>query len=191
MRISQLADAVVQGLQSLPTDLYLGLDKTEQDLHFFTSNKQVRQQHPSQGCRFSFVINNLRRDRQALSQMAQIIIDDLLDKVSDPVIKQIYDKLISGETHFTSRSMMQHAITSSIGNNILKDSGAGIFTKILGRSTAGLTYDDIAIPACISRATAASRRLQHHNPELWVKLRKYDYDMLYFLYEEPIRKLSY
>ena len=42
----------------------------------------------------------------------------------------------------------------------------------------------------ISRACEASRRLQMQNPELWRKLRVNDYDMLYFMFEEPLQNFT-
>ncbi len=38
----------------------------------------------------------------------------------------------------------------------------------------------------LARAATASRRLRHENLELWSKLYLLDYDMLYFLFEEPL-----
>ncbi|WP_409529667.1 hypothetical protein [Superficieibacter sp.] len=38
----------------------------------------------------------------------------------------------------------------------------------------------------LERAATASRRLRYENPELWSKLYLLDYDMLYFLFEEPL-----
>lgn len=44
----------------------------------------------------------------------------------------------------------------------------------------------IVLQGVLSRASAASRRLRHKNPELWTRLYILDFDMLYFLFEEPL-----
>lgn len=45
----------------------------------------------------------------------------------------------------------------------------------------------IVTQGIIARACDASRRLSLENPKLWQALRTHNYDMLYFLFEEPLK----
>lgn len=190
MRINQLTEAFIAGIKSLPNDVYLGLKRTAQDLNFSVSNKQIRQQHYNEDYRFFMAITNLIRNRQTLSQMASLIVDDLLNKLPEPMIKKIHGELVAGGVHFISRSVTQIAITTLISSNILRNMGLGIFSGLMVRTTVGFTFGGIATQGCIARSSAASRRLQQENMTLWLKLRYHNYDMLYFLFEEPVSKMN-
>lgn len=166
IRINQLTEAFIDGIKSLPNDLYLGLRRTVQYLNFSSSNKQIRQQHYSEDYRFAIAITHLVRNRQTSSQMSYLIVNDLLNKLPEPIIKQIHGKLIAGGVQFATRSMIKITITSLIVSSILQRIEVGIFSRLLVRNTECFTFAGIARQGCIARANAASRRLQHDNFKL-------------------------
>ncbi|MDQ1213982.1 hypothetical protein [Pantoea anthophila] len=60
-------------------------------------------------------------------------------------------------------------------------------SRIALRGVTGALTGGIVAQGVISKACEASRRLQLQNPQLWQKLRLNDYDMLYFMFEEPLQ----
>lgn len=83
----------------------------------------------------------------------------------------------------TSRTTTQLSLSSYLGSKVV----GGVMLSFMSRiALRGLTGGVIA-QGVISRACEASRRLQMQNPKLWRKLRINDYDMLYFMFEEPLQ----
>lgn len=64
---------------------------------------------------------------------------------------------------------------------------ATLVTRLAMRGLTGVMLGGIVTQGIISRACDASRRLNLENPKLWQALRTHDYDMLYFLFEEPLK----
>lgn len=65
----------------------------------------------------------------------------------------------------------------------------GLVTRLALRGVTGVMLGGIVTQGVIARACDASRRLSMENPALWQKLRIHNYDMLYFLFEEPLKHL--
>lgn len=118
-----------------------------------------------------------------IAKIVNIIIDDSLQYLPEPALRKVYDKLIGNATSITSRTATQLTLSSYLGSKVI----SGVMLSFISRvALRGLTGGVIA-QGVISRACEASRRLQMQNPELWRKLRVNDYDMLYFLFEEPLQ----
>lgn len=118
-----------------------------------------------------------------IAKIVNIIIDDSLQYLPEPALRKVYDKLIGNATSITSRTATQLTLSSYLGSKVI----SGVMLSFISRvALRGLTGGVIA-QGVISRACEAYRRLQMQNPELWRKLRVNDYDMLYFMFEEPLQ----
>lgn len=62
-----------------------------------------------------------------------------------------------------------------------------LLTRLTLRGLTGVMLGGIVTQGVIARACEASRRLSFENHQLWQVLRIHDYDMLYFLFEEPLK----
>ncbi|THB85663.1 hypothetical protein E1N66_03920 [Pantoea allii] len=182
-----LASSVLSGVVSVPMDFYLGLERTFQDLNLSDGGRRIQSRNMNDDVRVGRAVYQAFRDRNKIAKIVNIIIDDSLQYLPDPALRKVYDKLIGNATSMTSRTTTQLTLSSYLGSKIVSGVMLSLISRLAFRGlTGGLTGGVIA-QGVISRACEASRRLQRQNPELWRKLRINDYDMLYFMFEEPLQ----
>ena len=182
-----LANSIVSGVVSVPMDFYLGLERTFQDLNFSDGGRRIQSRNMQDDIRVGRAVYRAFKDRNEITKIVKIIINDSLQYLPDPVLRKVHDKLIGSATSMTSRTTTQLSLSSYLGSKVVGGVMLSFMSRIALRGlTGGLTGGVIA-QGVISRACEASRRLQMQNPELWRKLRINDYDMLYFMFEEPLQ----
>lgn len=187
MDATMLASSVLSGVVSVPMDFYLGLERTFQDLNLSDGGRGIQSRNMHDDVRVGRAVYQAFRDRNKIAKIVNIIIDDSLQYLPEPTLRKVYDKLIGNATSITSRTTMQLTLSSYLGSKVVSGVMLSLISHIALRGlTGGLTGGVIA-QGVISRACEASRRLQMQNPELWRKLRINDYDMLYFMFEEPLQ----
>ncbi|MFY1040835.1 hypothetical protein [Pantoea agglomerans] len=187
MNATMLARSIVSGVASVPMDFYLGLERTFQDLNLSDGGRRIQSRNMHDDIRIGRVVYQAFKDRNEIAKIVKIIIDDSLQYLPEPVLRKVYDTLIGGATSMTSRTTTQLSLSSYLGSKVVSGVMLSFISRVALRGlTGGLTGGVIA-QGMISRACEASRRLQMQNPELWRKLRLNDYDMLYFMFEEPLQ----
>lgn len=168
-------------------DFYLGIERTFQDLSLSDGGRSIQRRNFGDDERMYRALNKLFRNRTVLGQVAEMIIKDSLSYLPDPALKKITDKLIGTATSLGSRQSMQLAITGYLGSKVVSGMMmASTITKLSLRLWTGSLVGGVVLQGVLSRAAAASRRLRHENPELWSRLYILDFNMLYFLFEEPL-----
>ncbi|WP_237165019.1 hypothetical protein [Pantoea agglomerans] len=187
MNATMLARSIVSGVASVPMDFYSGLERTFQDLNLSDGGRRTQSRNMHDDIRIGRVVYQAFKDRNEIAKIVKIIIDDSLQYLPEPVLRKVYDTLIGGATSMTSRTATQLSLSSYLGSKVVSGVMLSFISRVALRGlTGGLTGGVIA-QGVISRACEASRRLQMQNPELWRKLRINDYDMLYFMFEEPLQ----
>ncbi|MGF9658367.1 hypothetical protein AAIH18_13020 [Pantoea agglomerans] len=187
MNATMLARSIVSGVASVPMDFYPGLERTFQDLNLSDGGRRIQSRNMHDDIRIGCVVYQAFKDRNEIAKIVKIIIDDSLQYLPEPVLRKVYDTLIGGATSMTSRTATQLSLSSYLGSKVVSGVMLSFISRVALRGlTGGLTGGVIA-QGVISRACEASRRLQMQNPELWRKLRLNDYDMLYFMFEEPLQ----
>ncbi|WP_336748291.1 hypothetical protein [Pantoea vagans] len=187
MDATMLASSVLSGVVSVPMDFYLGLERTFQDLNLSDGGRRIQSRNMHDDVRVGRAVYQAFRDRNKIAKIVNIIIDDSLQYLPEPALRKVYDKLIGNATSMTSRTATQLTLSSYLGSKVISGVMLSFISRVALRGlTGGLTGGVIA-QGVISRACEASRRLQMQNPELWRKLRINDYDMLYFMFEEPLQ----
>ncbi|MCI1678089.1 MAG: hypothetical protein LKK36_01450 [Ewingella americana] len=187
MNATMLARSVMSGVISVPMDFYLGLERTFQDLDLSDGGRRIQNRNMQDDIRVGRAISKAFRDRNEITKIAKIIIDDSLKNLPEPVLQKLYDKLIGGATSMTSRTSTQLALSSYLGSKVVSGVMLSFISRIALRGLTGVMTGGVVAQGVISRACEASRRLQLQNPQLWQKLRLNDYDMLYFFFEEPLQ----
>lgn len=187
MNATMLAHSVMSGVISVPTDFYLGLERTFQDLNLSDGGRRIQHRNMQDDIRVGRAVSHVFRNRNDIIRIAKIIIDDSLKNLPEPALKKIYDKLIGGAASTTSRTTTQLALSSWLGSKVVGGVMLSFISRIALRGVTGALTGGIVAQGVISRACEASRRLQLQNPQLWQKLRLNDYDMLYFMFEEPLQ----
>lgn len=186
MDAKTLAVSVADGIASLPMDFYLGIERTFQDLNLADGGRTIQHRNFNDDARMYRALNKLFRNRTTLGHVAEMIIKDSLSRLPEPALKKLTDKLIGTATYLGSRQSMQLAISGYLGSKVIGGMMASTITKLSLRVWTGTLVGGVVLQGVLARAATASRRLRHENPELWSKLYLLDYDMLYFLFEEPL-----
>lgn len=187
MNATMLAKSIMSGVVSVPMDFYLGLERTFQDLNLSDGGRRVQYRNMHDDIRVGRAISNVFRNRNEITKIAKIIIDDSLKNLPEPVLQKVYDKLIGGATSMSSRTTTQFALSSYLGSKVVSGVMLSFISRIALRGLTGTMTGGMVAQGVVSRACEASRRLQMQNPQLWQKLRLNDYDMLYFFFEEPLQ----
>lgn len=189
MDVAQIAKAVGDGVISIPRDFYLGLERTFQDLNLSDGGYRTQRRNFNDDKRVFHAIEQLIKDRNTIAKVAKIIIDDVLNRLPDPVLKKVHEAVIGSATQFASRTALQVSISTFLGTKVMGGMITGLVTRLALRGVTGVMLGGIVTQGVIARACDASRRLSMENPALWQKLRIHNYDMLYFLFEEPLKHL--
>lgn len=187
MDAKMTVQAIASGLISIPEDIYLGVERTLQDFGLSDGRSFTQRRNMDDDLRVMRALRNLIRDRNTIRKVAELIVNDVLDRLPQPTLQKIHDKLVGGGITFASRAALQIAISTYLGTKVLGGMLLPVMTKLAVRGTTGAMLGGIVTQGLISRACSTSRRLQHENPGLWRRLSVHDYDMLYFLFEEPLK----
>lgn len=143
MDAKMTAQAIASGLISIPMDIYLGIERTLQDLALADGRTAVQRRNMNDDLRVMRAVGKLFRDRNTIKKVAEIIINDVLDHLPQPVLQKIHDALIGGAITFTSRSALQIAISTYLGSKILAGMAVPIMTKLAVRGTTGIALGGI------------------------------------------------
>lgn len=187
MDATMLARSIMSGIVSVPMDFYLGLERTFQDLNLSDGGRRIQSRNMQDDIRVGRAVSQVFRDRNEIVRIAKIIIDDSLKNLPEPALKKMYVKLTGGAASMTSRTTTQLALSSWLGSKVVGGMMLSFISRITLRGVTGVMTGGVVAQGVISRACEASRRLQLQNPPLWQKLRLNDYDMLYFMFEEPLQ----
>lgn len=187
MNGNMLARSIMSGIISVPMDFYLGLERTFQDLNLSDDGRRTQYRNMQDDIRVGRVISRVFKNRNEITNIAKIIIEDSLKNLPEPALKQVYEKLTGGAASMTSRTTTQLALSSYLGSKVVSGVMLSFISRIALRGLTGTMTGGIVAQGVISRACEASRRLARENPDLWRKLRVNDYDMLYFFFEEPLQ----
>ena len=187
MNATMLARSIVSGVASVPMDFYPGLERTFQDLNLSDGGRRTQSRNMHDDIRIGRVVYQAFKDMNEIAKIVKIIIDDSLQYLPEPVLRKVYDTLIGGATSMTSRTATQLSLSSYLGSKVVSGVMLSFISRVALRGLPGGRTGGVIFQGMISRACEASRRLQMQNPELWRKLRLNDYDMLYFMFEEPLQ----
>ncbi|MCB5303202.1 MULTISPECIES: hypothetical protein [Yersinia] len=180
--------AMAEGIKSIPMDLYLGVERTFQDLNLSDGGRYYQQRNMFDDKRFLSAFGNLIRDRSIIAKMADIIINDTLSHLPDEAIHQLHEKLIYGATGKATRMTAQMLISGYISGKVVSGLAASSLVKLGFRfGTTGMV-SGVMLQGIAARASEASRKLAGESPLLYSKLRPNDYDMLFFLFEKPFER---
>jgi len=116
MNATMLARSIVSGVASVPMDFYPGLERTFQDLNLSDGGRRIQSRNMHDDIRIGRVVYQAFKDRNEIAKIVEIIIDDSLRYLPEPVLRKVYDTLIGGATSMTSRTATQLSLSSYLGS---------------------------------------------------------------------------
>ncbi|WP_145561341.1 hypothetical protein [Yersinia bercovieri] len=188
MDSARFIKAMAEGIKSIPMDLYLGVERTFQDLNLSDGGRYYQQRNMVDDKRFLKVFDNLIRDRFIIAKVADIIINDTLSRLPDETIRQLHQELIYSATGKITRMAAQTLISGHISGKVVSGLVAGALVKFSVRFGTTIMISGVMFQGVMARACEASRKLSQESPFLFNKLKPNDYDMLFFLFEKPFER---
>ncbi|MGX9256343.1 hypothetical protein [Pantoea ananatis] len=154
---------------------------------FLMAAGRIQSRNMHDDVRVGRAVYNAFKNRNEIAKIVKIIIDDSLQYLPEPALHKVYDKLIGSATSMTSRTATQLTLSSCLGSKVVSGVMLSFMTRVALRGLTGGMTGGVIAQGAVSRACEASRRLQMQNPKLWRKLRVNNYDMLSFMFEEPLQ----
>ncbi|WP_241640301.1 hypothetical protein [Rosenbergiella epipactidis] len=181
-----LINSILEGIASLPNDIYLGIERTLQDLAILSSDQKLQQRNIDDDKRMIRALEKIHDNRNYLITMARLIIKNSLSYLPDNLVKEIAGRCIVTSASLLSRQAILLVLSEQIAHSLLKGIVTGALTRLTVRLGVGSLTGGILIQGLLSRAAESSRNLKVKHPKLWVELYNLELDMLYFLFDKPI-----
>lgn len=188
MDAKSLAISIVDGVSSIPLDIYLGIERTIQDIGAGDGRKNTQRRNFNDNSRMLKAIGKVYRDRNEIRKIIDIIINDALVKLPDETLSKIINKVMGKGVELGTRQAAIFLLSGYFSAKIVQGKLGNIFIKIIFRFYTGIILSGVVAQGVLARAADSSRKLRHKNPALWQMLYILDYDMLFFLFEEPLEK---
>ncbi|MHC5174490.1 hypothetical protein HF675_12075 [Serratia sp. JUb9] len=190
MDVMDAGKAIALGIASIPRDAYLGLERTLQDLNLSDGRSYYQRRNLAEDARFARGMIKIAKNRNQIYDIARIILDDVIDKVPEPVLRWLHSAVTQKQTEAESSWVMQNLIVTYLAQQLCEGVMMSAFFKLTIRTTLTAGVGLILTQGLLANAANASRELALTNPALYRKLYIKDFDMLYFMFEKPIGKIT-
>lgn len=180
--------AIFDGVISIPGDAWSGLERTLQDLNLSAGGRYYQSRNFADDARFGRALRKLVSNPRTTWDIATIIINDCFDKLPNPIVQKIYENLATSGSMLASRHATQFFVVGYITKKAVTDAVISVVISRMTRISIGTIAGGLVVQGMIARAAESSRKLLNENPGLYWKLRKQDFDMLYFVFEGPLAK---
>lgn len=184
MRLLELGGAVVEGIVSIPTDLYYGTRRTGEDLGVF--GREVQKENQEELQRIGKLIRSAMEDRNVIQRTVMLILDDFFEHLPEPVRATILEKASDAGAKIAARTGTQLGLSRVIGEILAKRIAERIMVQRLVKIGTSLVLSAIVLQGLIERSSNASKRLKNANRRLYDTLRKHNVEPLYFTLEEVL-----
>jgi len=184
-------NSILEGIASLPNDIYLGIERTLQDLALLSGDQKLQQRNINDDKRMFRALEKIHDNRNYLVTMARLIIKNSLSYLPDTLLKEIAGRFFVTSVSLLSRQVILLVLSEKIAHSLLKGIVTGALTRLTVRLGVGSLTGGILIQGLLSRAAESSRHLKVKHPKLWMELYNLELDMLYFLFDKPISRYSY
>lgn len=184
MNFWDISEAVIDGILSIPADVFYGGRRTLEDVGVFGG--EVQRENAVEREQVLGLLKNVWQNNAIISRVIKIIIGDFVEKIPEETIGRIEDRLKLSGIQFATRKATQFTLSNFIGTLIAKKVLTRVIAKRLAKFGVGIAISAILIQGVLERSSDASRRLRSLNPNLYQKLAKENLNVIYFLIEEEL-----
>lgn len=184
MRFLSLAEAVVEGVVSVPLDIYYGGRRTLEDVGVFGA--EVQHKNSQERDRIVSLIQKCIENRGLIEQLVSMIINDFSNRLPSSVAEKLQDNAAASGVKVISRFSTQQIFSIFLGTQLVKKIALKGVIALVTRVGVGVALTAVLLQGLIERASNASYRLHDTNPRLHRKLKDADLDMIYFLVEDMV-----
>lgn len=190
MYIKELAEAVIDGIISIPSDLGHGAKRTYEDV---AGSKAIRAENEAERERIWRVIKKAidfgSSKAGPISRMVRIILTEFYDLLLDSEIESIAKRAGVGTSFMAGRISTQVALTTLVAKKIAKEIALKAAIQRAVKFGIGVAASALLIQGLIEKASDASKRLQRTHPKIHNILKQNDLDMAFILVEDSMQPI--
>jgi hypothetical protein len=191
MKALTIAEALGDGAISVPITLWDGLKRTVEG--YEVENQQQEVKIAQQDDRAAAVLKELfkygiENYNSPLEKTIRIILHDFYQSLSESERDKLKTAGAKKIWYVVGKSSASLGLSYSAGRLILDRLAMQGVVKALFKYTMSIELSLLAMQGVLYKAGAASDRLKAKYPRVWLQLKKYDLDMIYFLVERPLQK---
>lgn len=130
-------NSILEGIASLPNDIYLGIERTLQDLALLSGGQKLQQRNIDDDKRMFRALEKIHDNRNYLFTMAQLIIKNSLSYLPDTLLKEIAGRFFVTSVSLLSRQVILLVLSEKIAHSLLKGIVTGALTRLTVRLGVG------------------------------------------------------
>ncbi len=184
MGIWDIAGAIIEGVVSVPVDVYYGSKRTLEDVGLF--GRDVQKQNAAERERLFALLKKAISNPKVIERIIRIIVSDFVEVIPPAMMDKINDSLTEGGAKFGARKITQFSLAGFISSRLV----GKIITRQLAKRAAkfgvGFAVSALLIQGTLERSSNASKRLLAVNPRVHRKLKSAKLDLIYFIVEEEM-----
>lgn len=184
MDAKQVAQAIVDGIASLPNGLYLSAVRTIENTGISGNQLKIRNDYETE--KFMRVFKSLIVNEEPLRKLIMMAINEYYLKLDDKAREAINDKLGYSGTKLGSRVGAQFFISQKIATQLIKRIWHTEAYNRAIRVGSSFVFNILLLQGVIEEAARASRRLGAKYPAFYLKVSPLNLDMIYFLAEDAL-----
>ena len=191
MHPMSIAEALGEGIVSVPETLLDGIKRTGQGLAFWDKAQEVKIGH--QNNRGYAVLKGVLRYGIAqrdspVERAARIILFNFYESLPSAEKKRLIHAAGKKGWFIVGKSSTSLALSYSAGRLFINHLALKSVTKAVSIFTMSIEFNLLAMQGVLYKAGAASDRLKSQHPRIYSQLKVKDLDMVYFIIEKPMQQ---
>lgn len=184
MDITQIAYGIADSLSSIPKGFRLGLVRTWEGIGIADRSEKYRNEDENE--RFFQMIKGMGNPENPLRRLITIIITDFYQKLDAKGKEAIENKLLYGGGAVVGKVGGQIAVAQTAAAIIIRKIVVEEAWRHFIRFASSASLNVIMFQGLIEEAARASRRMGKKYPTMYMKVKRENLDMIYFLVEKEM-----
>ncbi|QCT22507.1 hypothetical protein FEM41_24140 [Jejubacter calystegiae] len=184
MDAKMIAHGILDGLSSIPHGMYLGVVRTWEDLGVTGNREKYRNQEETE--RFFLMIKSLGNPESPLRRLITIVITEFYQKLDERGKAAVDNQLGYGAGAIGARVTGQIVIAQTVASQIIKRVMIDKAFQHFVRFTTSAFLNVVMIQGLIEESARASRRMSKRFPMTYIRVKRENLDMVYFLVEKQL-----
>lgn len=191
MRALTIAEAIGEGVISVPETLLDGVKRTAEGWEFWDKEQEVKideQNKRAYRALKKIIKYGVKGFHSPIEKAVRIILFHFYESLPKKQRDKLLDAAIAKGLHVGSKTLTSMGLSYVISTRLTNKIIASEAIKKVFRYTMSVEFTLLSMQGLLYQAGAASDRLQKKFPAIFVEMRNKDLDMIYFLIEKPMNK---
>ncbi len=191
MKALSIAEALGQGMISVPETLWDGIKRTGQGLAFWDTEEEIKigeQNRRAYHVLLDVIRYGIIKRNSPVEKAIRIILYNFYESLSPSAKEKVIEAAVLKGCFLWGKSISSAGLANYSSEVFIEQLAANSTIKTFLKFTMGATFSLLAMQGLLYKAGAASDRLRAKHPKLYQQLRAKNLDMIYFLIEKPAQK---